>query len=303
MSERCNSEIRKSNRSSLSAVLCAVVPLGAPFLLTFVSCHKAPVEPMVASEFVDYPSVKIPESVYQMGAPWETDGQVHSVKVSEFFIAETEVTWGEWKPVYDWALQHGYEFKNAGAGSVKDRPVYEISWFDAVKWCNAKSEMAGRKPCYYRYNTFQTDSVYRTGEFSPDTKMVDWASNGYRLPTEAEWEKAARGKHQGLRFPNGDELLPSDANFSSSGPKSVKSYPANGWGLYDMAGNVMEWCWDGYAKAYSGQIEDPLGPGKTSQRVLRGGGWMSKAEGCRVSYRGGMKPGHAGDGGFRWVYR
>jgi formylglycine-generating enzyme required for sulfatase activity len=258
---------------------------------------------MVAPEFVDYPAVKIPEGVYQMGAPWETDGHVHLAKVSAFFMAETEVTWGEWKVVYDWALQHGYEFKNPGAGSYKDRPVYEVSWFDAVKWCNAKSEMAGRKPCYYSENTFQPETVYRSGELLLDAKMVDWNADGYRLPTEAEWEKGGRGKQNGMRFPNGDTLSTEDANFTSPGPKSVRSYPANGYGLYDMAGNVMEWCWDGYAKGYSEQLDDPLGVGKAAQRVVRGGGWMNKAEGCRVSYRGSRKPEHAGDGGFRWVYR
>lgn len=270
---------------------------------SLVSCHKAPVQPLVDPSFVDYPAVQIPEGVFQMGAPWESDAQVHVVHVSAFFMAETEVTWGEWKSVYDWAVQHGYDFKSPGAGSYKDRPVYEVPWFDALKWCNAKSEMAGRKPCYYRDNSFQPASVYRSGQFVPDTKMVDWAASGYRLPTEAEWEKAARGDRKGLRFPNGDELSPEEANFSSAGPKSVKSYPANGYGLYDMAGNVMEWCWDGYGKGYSGQIEDPLGVGKTPQRVLRGGGWVNKAEGCRVSYRGGMKPDTVGDGGFRWVCR
>ncbi len=302
MSARCTPDTHKPNPPLFSGEWRTAVQ-GALLLLSLASCHKAPVQPLVTPEFVDYPSVKIPEGIYQMGAPWETDGQVHLAKISAFFMAETEVTWGEWKEVYDWALQHGYHFKNPGAGSYRDRPVYEVSWFDAVKWCNAKSEMAGRKPCYYQDNTFQTASVYRSGDLLLDTKMVDWTSDGYRLPTEAEWEKAARGKGQGLRFPNGDTLSTEDANFGSAGPKSVRCYPPNGYGLYDMAGNVMEWCWDGYAKGYSEQLEDPLGVGRAPQRVVRGGGWMNKSEGCRVSYRGSLRPDHAGDGGFRWVRR
>jgi formylglycine-generating enzyme required for sulfatase activity len=206
--------------------------------------------------------VWIPEGSFQMGSKEEADASVHTVSVSGFLMGETEVTYGEWMRVFVWAKANGYDFKNSGKGDSEKHPVMDVNWYDAVKWSNAKSEKEGLPPCY-KVN----GSVYRKGE--NNSVGCEWSASGYRLPTEAEWEKAARGKLSGKQYPNGEKLTKADANTDGTATKAVKSYEPNGYGLYDMSGNVLEWCWDWYAKAYAG-TKDPRGPDSSSDRVLRG---------------------------------
>lgn len=161
-----------------------------------------------------------------------------------------------------------------------------------VKWCNAKSELEGLTPCYYT-DADQT-AVFKTGAINIDNTMVKWSANGYRLPTEAEREKAARGGLSGKRYPNGDSITQADANynFSVGSTTVVGSYAPNGFGIYDMAGNVWEWCWDWYDAGYYGvsPATDPNGP-SGSGRVLRGGGWSNDADYCPVAIRYNGSPG------------
>jgi formylglycine-generating enzyme required for sulfatase activity len=235
---------------------------------------------------------------------WSDELPLHTVYVSAFYTDKYLVTKSLWDTVYQWAIAHGYSFDYAGSGKASTHPVQTIDWYDCVKWCNARSEKEGKTPAYY---TDAGLSVrYRTGQVAPS---VSW-STGYRLPTEAEWEKAARGGASGQRFPWGNTISENQANYYSTGTSyytydmsntgynpafndgvypytsPVGSFAANGYGLYDMAGNVWQWCWDWYGSYSSGSQSDPRGPPSGSYRVRRGGCWNGYAIYCRAACRG-----------------
>jgi formylglycine-generating enzyme required for sulfatase activity len=148
----------------------------------------------------------IPQGAFQMGGTVQSDSPVHEVNLDEFRISETEVLFREWKEVRDWALGAGYEFENRGNAESGDEPVVHVNWYDAVKWCNAKSEKAGAKPCYYLAGAHEAANLYKKGQVDLSAEMVDWDGGGFRLPTEAEWEKAARGGLVNQQFPSGNML-------------------------------------------------------------------------------------------------
>jgi YD repeat-containing protein len=248
--------------------------------------------------------VLIPAGSFTMGDSVDGDTYgylpLHTVYVSGFYMDKHDVTLALWQQVYNWAITHGYSFDYAGSGNAANHPVQMIDWYGAVKWCNARSEMEGRTPAYY---TDAGLSVrYRTGQVAP---YVNWNA-GYRLPTEAEWEKAARGGLSGHRFPWGDIISESLANYYGDtsiaydlGPNGLNThfagaYPGtspvgyfapNGYGLYDMAGNVFQWCWDVSGPPSSSSQTDPRGPTYGSARVVRCGYWNGAAWSCRTADR------------------
>ena len=233
-----------------------------------------------------YPTmVPIPAGSFQMGD--NLDGTLYclpvkTVEVDAFYIDRYEVMYTLWKEVYDWAVGHGYAFDNKGLngsfGNGTNLPVTTISWYDSVKWLNARSEKEGRTPVYHTDATKKT--VYRTGQVNVPIAAVHWDADGFRLPTEAEWEKAARAGLVGKRYPWGNELTPGLANDNMGAAVSVGSYNSNAYGLYDMAGNIFEWVWDwgtegkGYDWAAVGPL-NPRGPDSSAEgtRVRRGGGY------------------------------
>ncbi len=253
---------------------------------------------------------------------WSGELPQHSVYVSAFYMDVNLVSYSQWLTVYNWATSHGYSFEYGAQGKAANHPAHSMTWYDCVKWCNARSEKEGRVPAYY---TDAGLSVrYRSGQVS---SYVNWSS-GYRLPTEAEWEKAARGGASGQRFPWGNTISESQANYysgcnymgssaydmSNTGynptfndgvypyTSPVGYFAANGYGLYDMAGNVWQWCWDWYGPYSSGSQTDPRGATSGSDRVIRGGGWGNDAIYCRAADRGGNNPAGRYDGlGFRSV--
>jgi len=266
----------------------------------------------------------IPAGAFTMGdtLDGESDAIPISVTVSAFYMDTNLVSYSQWQAVYSYATSHGYGFDDAGAGKAANHPVQSVDWYDVVKWSNGRSQQAGLTPVYY------TDAgltqVYTNGDV--DAVYVNWGASGYRLPTEAEWEKAARGGLSGQRFPWGDTISESQANYYGDttdfsydlGPNGYNSlfdtgalpytspvgyFAANGYGLYDMAGNVFEWCWDWYGTPY-GQptTTNPTGPASGSNRVLRGGYWDYDAGNARCADRSYVNPNYAyGNGGFRCV--
>jgi formylglycine-generating enzyme required for sulfatase activity len=252
----------------------------------------------------------IPAGSFQMGncTPADGDGAdelpLHTVYVSAFYMDEHEVTKAQWDEVYAWATTNGYAFDNAGSGKAADHPVHTVNWYDCVKWCNARSQKEGLTPCY------------NLSDWS-----CNWAANGYRLPTEAEWEKAARGGTAGHRFPwtDSDTISHSRADYyagvgftydeSTGGyhpSYSTGGYPytcpvatfaTNGYGLYNMAGNVSEWCWDWYQGSWytnaAATQADTSGPASGIYRLLRGGNWFRYAKHARCACRASASPGDA----------
>lgn len=234
---------------------------------------------------------------FQMGQAGFDPGEepVHTVFASSFYMDRFEVTGGLWHQVYNWASTNGYTFDNPGQWAATNHPVVYVTWFDVVKWCNARSEKEGLTPSYYEDASQQVP--YRTGLVPLRDTYWKWNANGYRLPTEAEWEKAARGKLDQAFYPWGYAITGSDANFEGSGdPFEEATIPttpvgyyngnqlpagpdrANGYGLYDMTGNVAERCWDFYEYDFYSDpratAPDTHGPLlSSSHRVYRGGSW------------------------------
>ncbi len=266
----------------------------------------------------------------------ESDAIPANVYVSAFYMDTNLVSFNQWVEVYSYATSRGYSFVNPGSGKAANHPVLDVDWFDCVKWCNARSQQAGLTPVYYTDAGFT--QVFTNGDISTNgdigtTVYANWEANGYRLPTEAEWEKAARGGLIGQRFPWGNTISESQANYyaypnppnsggytydlgpytgfntnfdtGSDYTSPVGYFAPNGYGLHDMAGNLCEWCWDWYAgtpypagSPYLGGT-DPCGPASSSYeygiRVLRGGcsGTFAGANFARCACRVYDFPDHA----------
>ncbi|MGH7953864.1 MAG: formylglycine-generating enzyme family protein, partial [Limisphaerales bacterium] len=168
----------------------------------------------------------IPAGWFTMGDTLDSEGDAipTNIYVSAFYVDTNLVSFSFWQTVYNAATAFdGYTFVNAGAGKGANYPVETVDWYDCVKWCNARSQLAGLMPVYYT-DTGLTQ-VYKTGE--TDNVYVNWTANGYRLPTEAEWEKAARGGLSGRRFPWGNRMDENQANY----------YGATGSYSYDLGPN------------------------------------------------------------------
>ncbi len=221
----------------------------------------------VAQITIDTNMIFVEGGSFQMGSADGSDNQkpVHEVRVSSFWIGKYQITQKEWVEVMG---------SNPAKWKGDLLPVESVSWYDAVEYCNKRSIREGLTPCY---------------SGSGDNITCNWNANGYRLPTEAEWEYAARGgiKSRGFKYSgsnNIDEVAWYDGN-SGWRTHEVGGKKPNELGIYDMSGNVWEWCWDIDGSYPSGAQSNPHGATSGTYRVVRGGSWFNFAYYCTVSYR------------------
>ena len=257
------------------------------------SCEQAPDEaaeapkPQIVITSAGDEMVLIPAGTFRMGSdrgPTDAqadEGPARDVRVDAFLMDRTEVTQAQYARVY---TSNGSKWKGPTL------PVESISWVQAATYCNERSEAEGLDPCYY----------------GAEPIKCNFEAGGYRLPTEAEWEYACRAGATG-RYSFGDDsgLLGQYAWYADNARKRthpVRQKQPNAWGLYDMHGNVAEWCNDVYAAdAYRNHAAaNPRGPSPLvddpelkEKRVMRGGAWNSSADGCVATRRFGESPGFA----------
>ena len=250
---------------------------------------------------------------FRMGCTSEQGGDcrdaekpAHEATVSDFYLGRYEVTFEEYDAFCAATGRQKPDDRGWGRGK---RPVINVSWYDAVEYCNWLSEQQGLTP-YYAIDKSRKDL---NNDSSDDYDDLKWlvtprvGGNGYRLPTEAEWEYAARGgaKSKGYKYAgsnNLDEVAWFEEN-SGRETRPVGEKNPNELGLYDLSGNVWEWCWDWYGDYSSSSKTNPRGPESGSGRVLRGGSCSYIAEFCRVSYRSYLHPdSRYDDFGFRVAF-
>jgi formylglycine-generating enzyme required for sulfatase activity len=241
--------------------------------------------------------VRIPAGTFTMGSPADEAGRQdnetqHQVTLTKFiYVSKHEITQTEWQNVMGW---NESDFKGA------NRPVEEVTWFDALKYCNERSARENKTQVYHI-----TDITPDGNHIEAATVTAIWSANGYRLLTEAEWEYTCRAG-SATAFCNGGITNTAcgqvDPNLDLVGwycgnagdtTHEVGGKAANAWGLEDMHGNVWEWCWDwkGYWDYPTGPVTDPLGAASGDYRVIRGGGWLGGgAQWCRSAARGGNNP-------------
>ncbi len=261
--------------------------------------------------------VFIPGGTFTQESPKGSNTEKFNHTISAFSIGKYEVTYELWHTVYKWAVDNGYTFANkgiegkdgtAGAEPTADgkyQPVTNINWRDAIVWCNAYSKLSGLTPVYMFGGDVLKDSSDANANHC-DNAVAYTSSNGYRLPTEGEWQYVAsnKGRTPYKRASGGSVDYAANDNDYEDDCKKVAWYggnsgsdthpvgkkAVNAFGLYDMSGNVWEWCWDLYGDYPTDAQTDYTGASSGSYRVVRGGSWSYDSKGLRVGYRHYFSP-------------
>ena len=259
--------------------------------------------------------ILIPAGTFKMGSNegYSDNKPVHEVIITKsFFMGKCEVTQAE----YEKYCSYGSSSPNSEDGVGDKYPAYYVSWYDALVYCNKRSMAENLTPCYSIDGSTDPKvwgAVPTTMDATWDAATCNWNANGYRLPTEAEWEYAARAgdntvdsvTYSGISAVNklGDYAWYFTNSYSEAHEVGTKL--PNAYGLYDMSGNVREWCWNWYTDSYDTTTEggsDPTGTSAGSRRVLRGGNKSSVYDHCAVSCRSGEFPYYlSSNNGFRVV--
>jgi len=224
------------------------------------------------------------------------ESPTHRVTLSDYYMSPYELTIRE----YDAYLNAiGKPKSRYSTSEYGDLPMIMLTWYDAIEYCNWRSKQEGLTPCYTIEKHYTRDTKYPI----PDWDIAcDFQANGYRLPTEAEWEYAARERGKAVLFGNGTNIADfAEINFNSISIKeydyalrgiqrnrtvSVTSFSPNSLGLYNMSGNVSEWCWDWDSSYTKSAKTNPHGPNEGENRIVRGGYLLGPAECIRVAARG-----------------
>ncbi len=231
-----------------------------------ISCKKENANPVAANTDVLESFGLVQGGTFSMGSlSGDADEKpVHAVTISSFYMSKTEVSQSLWKAVMD--TNPSYFTENS-----TNYPVEQVSWYDCLSFCNKLSLKEGKDPCYSVQNNI-TPSDWKSG-----TVVCDFNAKGYRVPTEAEWEFAARGGIRSANYTysgsNNAEEVSWYAGNSYGTTQIVGTKKANEIGLKDMTGNVWEWCWDWYGGYSSTAQSDPAGASSGTTRILRGGAW------------------------------
>ncbi len=251
---------------------------------------------------------KIPEDflLVKGGAFVNTKSNLYGkgLTISDFYISKYEVTQKEWAEIMD---------NNPSEFIGDDLPVEMVSWYDCIEYCNKRSIKEGLTPYYNIDKELKDPNNHNTNDDMKWTVTINQNAKGYRLPTEAEWEYAAGGGQKSKSYDysgsdkvdevawywknSGDEYLDGEwfwqtieANHNKT--KAIGSKLPNELGIYDMSGNVREWCWDWFSEV--------VGSERGTVRVWRGGGWLGDAKACETTYRGSFEANSKGfDQGFR----